>query len=308
MNGPLVSICTLAYNHEPYIRQCMEGFLIQKTDFSFEVLIHDDASTDKTADIIKEYEARFPDIIKPIYQSENQFSKGVGVTRVFQFPRVKGKYIAMCEGDDYWIDPFKLQKQVDFLEANNDFVLIGHLSKCIYEGNKEREEIYHTFKKEVLTKKDIIPSYKLQVASVVFRSHVIRDTNILKVCNEHSLFIWLSQFGKFKVLQEVMSVYRIHDNGATANSTPQKAYPAQLKWISDLKDVMGKKFFWGFHFLTAKCHAYYSIKFPDVFHKHIFFKYYYFCKYFCLMLLLYPRNIKSVLRLFPDLLKGKIRT
>lgn len=114
MNDPMVSICCLAYNHVPYIRKCLENFMMQKTNFPFEVLIHDDASTDKTADIIGEYEAKYPNIIKPIYQTENQYSKGVGVTRVYQFPRVKGKYIAMCEGDDYLTDPLKLQKQVDF--------------------------------------------------------------------------------------------------------------------------------------------------------------------------------------------------
>ena len=87
---------------------------MQKTDFPFEILIHDDASTDGTADIIREYEAKYPDIIKPIYQTENQYSKGIKVSQVYQFPRAKGKYIALCEGDDYWTDPYKLQKQVDF--------------------------------------------------------------------------------------------------------------------------------------------------------------------------------------------------
>ena len=114
---PLVSICCLAFNHEPYIREALEGFLMQKTDFPIEVLIHDDASTDGTASIIREYEERFPDIIKPIYQTENQYSKGIkNISGIFNFPRAKGKYIAMCEGDDYWTDPYKLQKQIDFLD------------------------------------------------------------------------------------------------------------------------------------------------------------------------------------------------
>jgi len=124
MQKPFVSICCLAYNHEPYIRDCLDGFMIQQTNFDFEVLIHDDASTDKTAEIIREYEKKYPDIIKPIYQTENQYSKRVGITRVFQFPRARGKYIAMCEGDDYWTDPLKLQKQVDFLESNPDYGLV----------------------------------------------------------------------------------------------------------------------------------------------------------------------------------------
>lgn len=111
MKEPLVSICCITYNHAPYIRQCLEGFLIQKTTFPFEILIHDDASTDGTADIIREYEARYPHLIKPIYQVENQYSKGTKISSTYNYPRAKGKYIALCEGDDYWTDPLKLQNK-----------------------------------------------------------------------------------------------------------------------------------------------------------------------------------------------------
>ena len=134
---PLVSVCTLAYNHEPYIRECLDGILMQKTNFAFELLIHDDASTDGTADIIREYEAKYPDIIKPIYQTENQYSKGVKINATIQFPRAKGKYIALCEGDDYWTDPLKLQKQVDFMEANPNCSLCCHHMKVYSEFIKE---------------------------------------------------------------------------------------------------------------------------------------------------------------------------
>src|SRR5690554_4195573 len=118
MSNIIVSICCITYNHSPFIRQCLEGFVKQETKFEFEVLIHDDASTDDTAEIIKEYERQFPGIIKPIYQKENQYSKGIKGSKVFNFPRAQGKYIAFCEGDDYWTDPLKLQKQVDILEKN----------------------------------------------------------------------------------------------------------------------------------------------------------------------------------------------
>ena len=97
-----VSICCVTYNHEKYIEQALKSFLEQKVDFKYEILIHDDASTDKTADIIRKYEKLFPDIIKPIYQSVNQYSIGItNVTQRYNFPRAKGKYIAICEGDDY---------------------------------------------------------------------------------------------------------------------------------------------------------------------------------------------------------------
>ena len=114
----MVSIWCLTYNHEPYIRQCLEGFVMQKTNFCFEAVVHDDASTDGTATIVREYAEKYPDIIKPIFETENQYSKNDGsLDRIFE-ESCKGKYIALCEGDDYWIDPLKLQKQVNALESH----------------------------------------------------------------------------------------------------------------------------------------------------------------------------------------------
>ena len=128
---PTVSICCITYNHAPYIRSALDGFLMQETDFAYEILIHDDASTDGTADIIREYTARYPDIIKPILREENQYSKGISNISIFNFPRARGEFIAMCEGDDYWTDPHKLRKQVDFLRAHPDCSLCFHSSKII---------------------------------------------------------------------------------------------------------------------------------------------------------------------------------
>lgn len=117
----MVSVCCLVYNHEPFLRDCFESFVMQQTTFPIEILVHDDASTDHSADIIREYTAKYPDLFKPIYQTENQYSQGKGfVGMTLNFERAKGKYIAMCEGDDYWIDPLKLQKQVDFMEKHSD--------------------------------------------------------------------------------------------------------------------------------------------------------------------------------------------
>lgn len=117
---PLVSICSITYNHALYIRQCLEGFLMQKTNFAFEVIINDDCSTDGTTEILKEYAEKYPHIIKPIFQQENQYQKGVrGMFQNIVLPRAHGKFIAICEGDDYWTDPLKLQKQVDFFQKNS---------------------------------------------------------------------------------------------------------------------------------------------------------------------------------------------
>ena len=121
MTGDIkVSIVCNVYNHENYLRKALESFVSQKTNFAYEVLIHDDASTDHSAEIIKEFEEKYPQIIKPIYQTENQWSKGIHVTNVFQYPRAEGEYIAFCEGDDYWIDDQKLQKQADYMDSHPD--------------------------------------------------------------------------------------------------------------------------------------------------------------------------------------------
>ena len=108
-----MSICCLTYNHAKYIRQCMDGFLMQETDFPVEILVHDDASTDGTDVILREYEVKYPDKIFPIYEKENKFSRGYrGRMDLFNYTRARGRYIAYCEGDDYWTDPHKLQRQM----------------------------------------------------------------------------------------------------------------------------------------------------------------------------------------------------
>ncbi|MDR0348216.1 MAG: glycosyltransferase [Tannerella sp.] len=121
---PLVSVRCLVFNQEKYIRQCLDGIVSQKTDFYFEAIVHDDASTDGTADIIREYAQKYPDIIKPIIEIENQYSKHDGSILRIMNEACRGKYIAYCEGDDYWTDPLKLQKQVDVLEANPDVMMV----------------------------------------------------------------------------------------------------------------------------------------------------------------------------------------
>lgn len=125
----MVSVICNTYNHEKYIRDALESMVAQQTDFPFEILVHDDASTDGTAEIIREFEQKYPDLIKPIYQTENQHSQGVSVNS-FQYARVKGKYVAFCEGDDYWTDPRKLQKQFDALEQHTE------LDICVHAANR----------------------------------------------------------------------------------------------------------------------------------------------------------------------------
>lgn len=132
---PLVTIKCMVYNHEPFLRQCLDGFVMQKTNFPFEAIVHDDASTDGSVAIIREYAEKYPDIIKPIYETENQWSKGT-IGRIIRSARhPHAKYFALCEGDDYWTDPFKLQKQVDALEAHPDcFIAFSKVQTVAKDG------------------------------------------------------------------------------------------------------------------------------------------------------------------------------
>ena len=130
VGAPLVSISCVSFNHEAYIARALDSFLMQETDFPFEILVYDDASTDRTQAIIRDYEEKYPDLIKPYYQTENQYSQGkYNVEGYFNYPRAKGKYIAMCDGDDYWTDKKKLQLQVDYMEAHPGCSMCFHAAR-----------------------------------------------------------------------------------------------------------------------------------------------------------------------------------
>lgn len=220
-NNPLVSINCITYNHELFIRDALEGFLMQKTDFEFEILIHDDASTDNTANIIREYEAKYPDLIKPIYQTENQYSKGNNPNRVYQFPRAKGKYIAMCEGDDYWTDPLKLQKQVDFLETNEEFSACVHQYDFLVNNELIKS---HSLLEQNLTVQNILNVHvPFQTASVVFRRKLIENIKFPKVLSgDLFLFVLFTLNGKLKFFPESMSIYRKHSSGISISVSEKK--------------------------------------------------------------------------------------
>lgn len=123
-----VSVLCATFNHEDYLRTTLDGFLAQKTNFPYEVLVCDDASTDSTADILREYAEKHPDIIRPFYQKENLYSRRINVYDTVFFPAARGEYIALCEGDDYWNDPEKLQRQVDWLDAHPEYSACVHNS------------------------------------------------------------------------------------------------------------------------------------------------------------------------------------
>lgn len=246
-NQIIVSIQCLAYNHAPYIRQCLDGFVMQKTNFRFEAIVHDDASTDGTQDIIREYEKKYPDIIKPIYQKENQYSKGIsGYITNLVTQKSKGKYIALCEGDDYWTDPLKLQKQVDYLEANPDYGMVysGH-RRYIQKENRfvEGKNVSQDFK-------DLLVSNKIATHTVLFRSYLRLnyEKDIRPIAIRHKwqmddtpLWLYITAHSKTKYMPEIMGVYRQLENSASHFTSYEKDCDF---WIShyDMSLFFAKKY------------------------------------------------------------------
>ena len=156
MHDIKVSVICLAYNHEKYIRECLDSILNQKTTFRYEVVIHDDASTDNTANIIQLYEKKYPGIITAIYQKENQYSKGVAIIEEKMLDYASGKYVAFCECDDKWIDFSKLQRQYEYMEAHPECSMCVH-NTIIHNLNGAEED--HTFnswsKEHTLNQKEV---------------------------------------------------------------------------------------------------------------------------------------------------------
>jgi len=213
---PLVSINCLTYNHNKYIRDAIEGFLSQRTNFPIEILIHDDASTDGTTEIIKEYEKRYPNLIKPLYEEENQWVKGRRGSIVFNIPRAQGKYIAFCEGDDYWTDPYKLQKQVDFLESHPEYSMCVHNSIVHYEDGEYPDTFFNKAdQKSIITTEDLIVKWSFATATMLCQKSMMKKFQESPYLNEIYNVDWfLSLMLSFECpiffLQEVMSVYRRH--------------------------------------------------------------------------------------------------
>lgn len=244
----MVSICCITYNQEEYIRDALDGFLSQETDFSYEVLIHDDASTDGTADIIREYARQYPEIIKPILQTENQYAKGLtNVSGTYNFPRAKGRYIAMCEGDDYWTDPHKLQRQTDYMEAHPDCSLVFH-SACIeVQGRALTERRMRPYRRSrrVSPKEIIDKTSGYPTASLMFRADMVKilpDFYVNAPLADIPLQLMAAARGWAYYMDRPMCVYRL--GGAFSWTTLMKQGDYERKQRQYYQDM--KKMYRGF--------------------------------------------------------------
>lgn len=255
----MVSVSCLTFNHAPYIRQCLDGFLMQKTNFKFEVLIHDDASTDGTEEIIREYEKKHPDIIKPLYEETNQYVLGRRGSKTFNYPRAKGKYIALCEGDDYWTDPLKLQKQVDFLEANINYGLSNTDSDVFYQESGLFLKNYNKRKRLLNSSGSVTPEmilsgrYFIKTASVVVRKDIVLDylqTDYYKNVGQYlqmgdtPLWTYTAIVSKIHYLPESTTVYR-RSKGTISNS--QSVMKNTQFYFSVMEMIIGFKDFFNIY-------------------------------------------------------------
>ncbi len=221
---PHVSVLCAAYNHEKYIRQTLESIVSQKTDFPFEVIVHDDASTDGTTAIIREFEKNYPHVIKPTYQTENQYSKRSSITLNHMLPKARGKYIAFCEGDDYWTDESKLQRQYEYMQANADCPLVAHETMRIFEDGRYMSRFSsHDFSAPdacFLSADEVIGGVNDFHTSSLFirREFFERNMDFLKTVPALDYVIKIvcatDMTGKVYVIPRVMSAYRMSAEGS----------------------------------------------------------------------------------------------
>lgn len=223
MSAPKLAIHCITYNHEPYIRECLEGFVMQQTDFPFIAIVHDDASTDGTAAIVREYADRYPDIIKPILETENKYSTGeLGNIMLDAIKATGAEYVAYCEGDDYWTDPHKLQRQVDILDSHPEYSLCFHNAMVIYQNSNKADHLMSTECNEGEQNPAFLyRAWPVATASIILRSEVLKSDLYLNLIHNYTLsfgdqpLVWASaHFGRIHYIDSVMSVYRICTSGA----------------------------------------------------------------------------------------------
>lgn len=237
-SNPEVSICCTTYNHESYIKDALDGMLMQKSDFPFEIIVHDDASTDETVNIIKEYINRFPNIIKPIFQTENQWSKGNRIMPIV-FKYAKGDYIALCEGDDYWTDENKLQIQVDEMKRYPKCDISFHYATKKYEDNSKQDDIFckHAGQNTFFTTTDVIhfAGPLMPTAAICLRKRFIdyviesRHPFFKKDLTGFFIQFFASLNGHARYINKNMSVYRSMAKGSWSERT-SKEYKYAIQW------------------------------------------------------------------------------
>ncbi len=221
----MVSVICITYNHEKFLRECLDSMVCQKTTFPFEIIVHDDVSTDGTIDIINEYKEKYPDLIVPFFEKENQYSKGKSIIEDCVLPFARGKYVAICEGDDRWCDKNKLQKQFDFMESHPDYVACFHNSIRHDLSGKKKDETFNKFKKIIDMPIDVAFLAKVHTSSYFIKKEYNKKLVFGKKCwaGDRVTITSLFTYGKLAVLPDVMSVYNNNNVAGVMKSKVNKS-------------------------------------------------------------------------------------
>lgn len=264
-NAALVSILCLTYNHEKYIKQALEGFVKQQTTYRFEVVIHDDASTDGTAKIIKYYEKKYPHLIKAIYQRNNLYRQGINCMKLCLEKYCHGKYIAFCEGDDYWIDINKLETQIDFMERHPECTMTYHPVNYISDGKVVGNDVNWDDLREVSVD-EIIHGGGLFCASpsLVFKRSVgveYPKFRIMADIGDYPLQILAALRGRVFYLPQLMGCYRRNHTGSwsmTIDKVLEKAimhWKTEIVWLNELNIETDGRYYNSIIYRIAYCQA-----------------------------------------------------
>lgn len=238
----MVSVCMITYNHEKYISQAIEGVLMQKTTFPIELIIGEDCSQDSTRNICLDYQARYPGIIKVLPTEGNK-----GILKNFSSTLLacSGKYIAICEGDDYWTDPDKLQVQRDYMEKNPEIVLCFH-NATIRKESEKSEKIFLNKVKPFYSGSEILKKWTIPTASTLFKNVLPKELPAFMYNGTHGdlpLFLLLSTYGKISCINKNMSVYRVIDGGATQSLFKGIDHNSNhIKQLESMKAFFGSRF------------------------------------------------------------------
>lgn len=240
--NPLVSIICVTYNHENYISQALDSFLMQKTTFPFEIILGEDCSTDKTREICIAYWKKHPDKIKLILHSKNV---GAAKNHFSAMEASRAKYLANCEGDDFWTDPYKLQKQIDYLEKHPNTIISFHNFSMVNTGGEIiTEQGYPNNCKKILDIDDIIKGEYAKMLTIVFRREVLFN-NDLKVFDGLSdtciEAILLCKGGNAVMLEDNMGAYRVHEGGISSMKSEKDLLKQGLKSRKNILSVAYKR-------------------------------------------------------------------
>jgi glycosyltransferase involved in cell wall biosynthesis len=309
--NPLVSVLVITYQHKDYIKECLDGILMQKTDFPFEILIGEDDSKDGTREICIEYAKKYSNLIRLFLHSrENNILINGSPTwhfnSLYNMLSASGKYIALCEGDDYWTDSDKLQKQIEFLEANRNFSACTHLSDVVFEntimGNEYRFK--RQIKKTLFTINDVLEHTPFHTGSLVYRNKLLdlekmSRYGLFALNRDHPFLIILASSGPIKRLPDIMSTYRRNGGGISENIDYKRMYLANMDMADALSGYL-KNFKLRSFYIKGHWHRY-KMNDPKISYLK---KWQHFIYFFISSFYIFPRNGKKIIKTF-KMLKSK---